>query len=231
MIPTTLNSRLLGRLVLLTVPGPAVLLLAGGDSRWTMGWVFAVFGFAFTVTSRLALFRRNPDLVVERVEAMSRPNVEPWDRVLVPLLDTILPLAAVLIAGLDHRFRWSPGFPACVQAAAYLPMTAGGALAQWAATENAFFSAVVRIQTDRGQKVVSTGPYRFIRHPGYAGGMIFHLFLPFALGSLWTLLPVLATLALTVVRTSLEDKTLARKLPGYAEYSKKTTRRLFPGLW
>jgi protein-S-isoprenylcysteine O-methyltransferase Ste14 len=110
-------------------------------------------------------------------------------------------------------------------------MFLGGLFAQWAAMENAFFSAVVRIQEDRGQTVVTTGPYRYIRHPGYAGGLVFYLSVPIALGSLWALLPVLATLALTLLRTSLEDRTLLLKLKGYPEYASRTRWRLIPGIW
>ncbi len=185
----------------------------------------------YTLWSRLAILGKNPDLITERIEALKRDNIEPWDRVFVPVLGVLLPTAAVLLAGLDRRFGWSPELPLWSQAGAYIPMTLGALLAQWAVMANPYFSAVVRIQEERGHRVVATGPYRFVRHPGYAGGLLFHLFIPFALGSLWTFLPVFANLVLTVVRTSLEDKTLLRKLAGYREYATETRRRLLPGIW
>jgi protein-S-isoprenylcysteine O-methyltransferase Ste14 len=226
-----LSIRLLVRLILLAAFGPVLLFLSAGDLGWTMGWVFAAFMFSYTLVSRLSLLKKNPSLITERTEAMKKENVEPWDRILVPLIGILLPVATVIVAGLDHRFRWSPVFPAWVQAAAYVPIFLGGLLAQWAVMENAFFSAVVRIQEERGHKVVTTGPYRFVRHPGYAGGLVFNLFMPVALGSLWGYLPVSFYLILTLVRTSLEDKTLRLKLEGYREYAEKTRKRIIPGVW
>jgi protein-S-isoprenylcysteine O-methyltransferase Ste14 len=110
-------------------------------------------------------------------------------------------------------------------------MLAGAALAQWAVLANPYFSAVVRIQEDRGHTVVSSGPYRFVRHPGYAGGLLFNLGLPLVLGSWWAGIPAFALAALTVLRTAWEDRTLRRKLPGYADYASRTRHWFIPGLW
>jgi len=226
-----LSFRLAVRLILLAGFGPLVLFLAAGDLGWTRGRIFAVFTFAYAIFGRLAILLKHPDLISERIESLKKNNVEPWDRALVLLIGVVLPTAAVVVAGLDHRFRWSPELPAGIPAAALATMALGGLLAQWAALANRFFSAVVRIQDDRGQTVVTTGPYRFIRHPGYAGGLLFHLSIPFALGTLWPLVPTLANAALTVLRTSLEDRALIRKLAGYAAYAGRTKRRLIPGIW
>ncbi len=231
MKPAAPSFKLIARLVLLSAFGPIVLLLAAGDPGWTMGWAFSIYMFAYTLVSRLTLFVKNPGLMTERANAMKKDNVEPWDRRLVPILGVLLPTLTIVLAGLDHRFSWPPEVPLWIQTAAYIPLFLGGVFAQWAALENAFFSAVVRIQEDRGHTVVSTGPYRFIRHPGYAGGLVFHLAAPFALGSLWALIPVFATVALTLVRISLEDKTLRLKLKGYPEYASRTRWRLIPGIW
>jgi protein-S-isoprenylcysteine O-methyltransferase Ste14 len=221
------------RLVLMAAFGPVLLILSAGPSmrNWTMGWVFAAFSFLYTLGSRLFVLKRNPGLVAERAGALNKENVEPWDRILVPVLGVILPTVAVLLAGFDRRFGWSRGFPAWLQVAAYVPMIAGALFALRAVLENAYFSAVVRIQEDRGHTVVRTGPYRFIRHPGYAGGQIFNLSIPLALGSYWTFLPMGVNAVLTVIRTALEDATLRRKLAGYAEYAAKTRWRLIPGIW
>ncbi len=218
-------------LILMAAFGPLILMLAGGDARWTMGWVFAAFSFTYALSSRLLIFSRNPELFAERSEAMKKGNIEGWDKKLMPWIAVILPMALILVAGLDHRFGWTSPFPLGVQLAAYIPMVFGAAFAQWAVMENAYFSAVVRIQTDRGQTVVSTGPYRIIRHPGYAGAMLFNLSLPFALGSFWACVPLVLLLVLTVVRTALEDRTLVLKLLGYREYAERTRRRLVPLVW
>ena len=96
---------------------------------------------------------------------------------------------------------------------------------------NRFFSAIVRIQTDRGHTVITDGPYRFVRHPGYAGGLIWYVMTPLILGTLWAYVPTLFVIALTVLRTSLEDKTLQAELPGYQEYTRQTRYRLVLGIW
>lgn len=225
------RQRMILRIALMALFGPIILFLSAGDLDWTMGWVFAAFTFAFTLFSRLQILHKNPDLIAERAGALRRDNVEPWDRIMVPLLGIALPTATVVLAGLDHRFGWSPEFPLWLQAGAYLPILLGAVLSQWAAVENAFFSAVVRIQEDRGQTVVTTGPYRFIRHPGYAGSLPYTVCLPVALGSVWAFLPSLTSLVLILVRTSLEDRTLLLKLPGYRDYAERTKRRIVPGIW
>jgi protein-S-isoprenylcysteine O-methyltransferase Ste14 len=97
--------------------------------------------------------------------------------------------------------------------------------------ENRFFSAVVRIQTDRGQTVVDSGPYRFVRHPGYLAGILVALAFPIMMGSWWAYIPVAMMCVLVIARTALEDKTLINELPGYSEYTHKTRYRLFPRIW
>jgi protein-S-isoprenylcysteine O-methyltransferase Ste14 len=211
--------------------GPLALMLAAGDAAWGMGWAFAAFSFVFSLGSRLGIGRRNPGLLAERAAGLRRDGVEPWDRRLVPWLGFILPLLAILAAGFDRRFGWTPAAPVWLQAAAYVPLALGAGLAYRAASVNAFFSSVVRIQADRGHTVVTAGPYRFVRHPGYAGDLLMKLAIPLALGSLWAAAPILADAALTIVRTGLEDATLRRKLPGYEAYASRTRYRLLPGIW
>ena len=96
---------------------------------------------------------------------------------------------------------------------------------------NAFFVATVRIQTDRNQMVISSGPYRYVRHPGYAGTILLHLAMPFMLNSLWALIPAGLIVLVLIVRTALEDKTLHDELLGYKEYAARVRYRLLPGVW
>jgi protein-S-isoprenylcysteine O-methyltransferase Ste14 len=105
------------------------------------------------------------------------------------------------------------------------------AFASWAMIENAFFSTAVRIQTDRGQTVCQTGPYRFVRHPGYVGFILQSLATPILLGSIWALLPGMAAGIALVVRTGFEDRALQVELPGYREYAQQIRFRLLPGFW
>jgi protein-S-isoprenylcysteine O-methyltransferase Ste14 len=196
-----------------------------------MGWIFSGVAFFYTLLSRLAVLRKNPDLISERIDSFQKENVEPWDKVIVPVIGVVLPAATMIVAGLDRRFLWSPSIPLWMQPAGLVLMILGGLFAQWAVMKNRFFSAVVRIQKDRGHTVVTSGPYRFVRHPGYAGGLLFNFFMPIALGSFWALVPTGLNIALTIIRTSLEDRTLILKLDGYAEYAARTKYRLIPGVW
>jgi protein-S-isoprenylcysteine O-methyltransferase Ste14 len=107
----------------------------------------------------------------------------------------------------------------------------GYAIATWAMLSNRFFSGVVRVQTERGHEVVDSGPYRFVRHPGYAGSLLAGIGFPLALSSMWAWLPLLLVLVVTVVRTRLEDETLRQELPGYDAFSARTRFRLLPGVW
>ena len=105
------------------------------------------------------------------------------------------------------------------------------AFVTWAMTVNKFFSAVVRIQADRGHVVVSAGPYQLVRHPGYAGSIVATLAIPIMLGSLWGLVPAALTTLAIVVRTGREDRMLRRELRGYQAYAARTRFRLAPGIW
>jgi protein-S-isoprenylcysteine O-methyltransferase Ste14 len=105
------------------------------------------------------------------------------------------------------------------------------AFVTWAMVTNRFFSSIVRIQRDRGHIVCDGGPYRWVRHPGYAGGALAALATPLALGSWWAFVPAVLTILLTAWRTALEDRTLQQELPGYAAYTQRTRYRLLPGVW
>ena len=135
------------------------------------------------------------------------------------------------VAGLDKRFGWSPQLALWISLAAFAVAILGFAFSTWALMENRYFSSVVRIQTDHDHTVCNSGPYQYVRHPGYAGGLIWYLMTPLILGSQWAYIPTIFVAALTVLRTSLEDKTLHAELPGYEEYAGQTRYRLIPGIW
>ncbi|GAB4490319.1 MAG: hypothetical protein Fur0016_22330 [Anaerolineales bacterium] len=101
----------------------------------------------------------------------------------------------------------------------------------WSMVSNAYFTAIIHIQTDSRHRVATGGPYRFVRHPGYVGTILFYLGTPFLLGSAWAVIPAALSCLLLVIRTSLEDKTLQAELPGYKEYAQQTRYRLVPGVW
>ena len=135
------------------------------------------------------------------------------------------------MAGLDTRYGWSPRLLPGLQVGALAAAALGNLLSIWATAVNRFYGRFVRIQRERGHVVISDGPYRYIRHPGYVGQIIFSLASALALGSLWALIPGGLFAALLVLRTALEDRTLQEELEGYREYTRRVPDRLIPHVW
>jgi len=154
-----------------------------------------------------------------------------WDKVVSGLYALAMYLALPSVAGLDERFGWTGDLSVTWHVAGAVVLAAGVGLSAWAMIANAYFSTAVRIQTDRGHTVCSTGPYRFVRHPGYVGFILQALGLPILLGSLWALIPGITATVLMIIRTSLEDRTLQAELPGYQDYVQKVRYHLVPGIW
>ena len=227
----TASPRLWSRSVAVYLLIPGSLLICGGDLGWWQAWVYSVLILAAGIGGRVCAERRHPGLLAERQNIESLRNAKVWDKVLAPLMAVSIGFPMVIVAGLDHRYNWSPEFPVWAVVIGFILISLGYAFATWALVENRFFSSVVRIQTDRGHVVCDSGPYRFVRHPGYAGN-IFPLFgIVLALGSLWTLIPAAMALIITVIRTVLEDRTLQEELPGYRDYARRVRFRLIPGVF
>lgn len=210
---------------------PILLFASAGRLDWWMGWAYVVIAVSITVIGRYLLIRRNPDLAKERAQALGREDTKGWDKILSPFVAIIAPLAQLIVAGLDMRYDWSPPFPLWLELVGIALMFAGYVFATWAMLTNPFYSSGVRIQTDRGQYVVQEGPYRFVRHPSYIGGIIGNLGTSLVLSSWWSLIPVAVGFVALVIRTRLEDETLHNELPGYPEYARHTRYRLIPGVW
>jgi len=202
-----------------------ILFLGSGRLDWWMAWAFLGILVANTVLSYLVL---DPELIAERSKA--KAGMKRWDSVLVGVIVGGW-LLLVLIAALDKRFGWSQPVPFGWQMVGLVLFILGSALQFWAMTANKFFSGVVRIQTDRRQTVASSGPYRFMRHPGYVAGIVIYFGIPLMLGTLWALIVSFLVLIDFVVRTALEDRVLHNELAGYADYAKKVRYRLIPGIW
>lgn len=224
-----LTARIVVGALLVVLPASPVLI--SGDWTWWEAWVFAALsGFGFVV-SRLLAVRRNPDIVAERARSMDRSNTKKWDLVLAPVVAFGM-LAVWIVAGIDHRRLDAASlFPAAVRWGALAVVLAAYVFASWALVENRFFSGVVRIQHERGHHVVTSGPYRFVRHPGYAGGLCVYLAAPVVLASVWSSVPALLSSVALLVRTALEDRVLHAELPGYSDYARQTRFRLVPGVW
>jgi len=206
----------------------ALVFLPVGRIDWIAGWIFiAVLVAAFGLAA-LLLARVNP--VIYRARSRFQPGTKKWDLILLavmlPALAGEIPLAT-LDAG---RMGWSE-VPLWVVLTGYVLLIGAIAVTTWAQAVNPFFEPGVRIQTERGQRVISSGPYRFVRHPGYTGAIAIFIAIPLALASWWGLLPAALAIALLVVRTSFEDRLLKAELSGYADYAHRTRYRLLPGVW
>ena len=218
-------------LVVVYLSIPLILLVCGGDFGWWQAWVYSLLIVAAGLGGRILAEQRHPGLTAERQNKETIQSAKSWDKVLAPLMALSLSFPLVIVAGLDHRFGWSPEFPLWLMVLGFILIALGYAFGVWAIAENRFFSSTVRIQTDRGHVVCDSGPYRFVRHPGYAGNILPLLGIVLALGSLWTLIPAAAALIIAVIRTALEDQTLQEELPGYQEYARRLHYRLIPGIY
>jgi protein-S-isoprenylcysteine O-methyltransferase Ste14 len=222
------KRRLLAFLVGMPVYFALFMFLPAGMWAWTRGWLFIVVFLVTMVVAGLYLWRVNPEVVAARTR--SHEGTKRWDRILVPFLlvavCTVPPVAALD----DGRFHWFPR-PWWVCGIGYVLFAVGFGIVAWAEAVNKFFEVTVRIQTDRGQKVIDTGPYAIVRHPGYVGAVFFCVGIALSLGSVWALVPAGLACALFVLRTRWEDETLQSELPGYKEYTERTRYRLIPGLW
>ncbi|MEA1976382.1 MAG: isoprenylcysteine carboxylmethyltransferase family protein [Chloroflexota bacterium] len=223
--------RMVARFLIYVVLLPFVLFIAAGRFDWTMAWIFIGIHIAFTLISRLIVYRSNPETLIERGRAMQAEDVAAGDRFMVVIVGLFGPLAIWTIAGLDDRFGWSPDLSFLTLGIATLGVVIGYALGTWAMVTNAFFSSVARIQEDRDQSVITGGPYRFVRHPAYAGGVVSSIAMPLMLGSFWALIPSGIALIFLVIRTKNEDEMLMEELPGYSDFAQQTRYRLVPGIW
>jgi protein-S-isoprenylcysteine O-methyltransferase Ste14 len=206
----------------------AILLFASGRWDWAMGWAYMAMYGCLTLIGTLVV-PLDPGLVEERTHI--KEGVKGWDKSITAIGSLLYPLAILIVAGLDARFGWSPRFAVTVQIAALVIAAAGNLTSVWAMAVNRFYSRFVRIQKERGHTPISDGPYRYVRHPGYLGQMVFSLASGPALGSLWTLIPGGLFALLLAVRAALEDKMLREELEGYEGYAQRVRYRLIPGIW
>ena len=209
---------------------PILPLLISWHWNWWEAWVYAginIIGFAI---SRMLAARRNPDILAERAKFLQHEDAKPFDKILSPLVGLgggLIPITA----GFDELFGWSGEFNLTVKMISLALILAGYMLGSYALIANRYFSGMVRIQTDRDHHVITGGPYRWIRHPGYSGALLSYILTPFLLDSWWIFVPVVFLIVTLFIRTYLEDKTLQNELDGYAEYAKSVKYRLIPCVW
>ncbi len=211
----------------LVVMGVA-LFWSAGRIDWWPAWASIAVMLAWSVATAVVIFRFNPDLLAERLGP--RRGAKPWDIAIMSSLG-LVQLARYIVAGLDQRYDWTGGLPLVAQMAALVACVLGYALVVWATASNRFFSQIVRIQSERDHAVVTSGPYHTVRHPAYAGAIVYELAVPILLASGWAMVASGLSMILLVLRTALEDRTLQAELVGYVDYARQVRCRLLPGIW
>jgi protein-S-isoprenylcysteine O-methyltransferase Ste14 len=204
------------------------LFLPAGTIAWTRGWLYVLVSLAATAAALGYLWRVNPEVVIAR--SHYHTGTKRWDKILLCFYIPAM-LSILLVAGLDDgHFHWFP-VPWWVGALGYVLLILGYGLFTWAEAVNKFFEQTVRIQSERGQHVIDTGPYAIVRHPGYLAAALIAFGTALSLGSLWALIPAVISSLLLIQRTKWEDQTLQQELAGYKEYTQQVRCRLIPSAW
>jgi protein-S-isoprenylcysteine O-methyltransferase Ste14 len=219
--------RILQLLVLVFLQA-ALLFVSAGDLRWQAGWWYIGLYVLMLAGATFVMLPNRREVIEERSKGAK--GGKRWDYWLTQLM--IIPsLGLLVLAGLDQRWNWTPPLPFWLRLVGGFLFVAGYAQVLWAMYTNKYFSQIVRIQAERGHVAVTSGPYRFIRHPGYLGMMASMLGAVFLLDCIYGLACFFLYLVLILIRTAREDQTLQAELPGYPEYASRTRFRLLPGLW
>ena len=225
-----ITPRVIAQLFFILILMPGIPIWLTGRWNWWEVWLYLLISVGGFAASRWLAWRRHPDLLAERGRMLNHDDAQPWDKLLAPLIGVggvLIPLAV----GLEARFLAPLPYAPALKALGLVLILAGYALGSWALATNRFFSGMVRLQSERGQQVVTDGPYRIVRHPGYLGALITYAGTPLLLDSRWGFLPVLLLAVVLIIRTRLEDTFLQGALAGYADYAKKVKQRLIPGIW
>jgi protein-S-isoprenylcysteine O-methyltransferase Ste14 len=205
-----------------------LIFVSAGTLRYWQGWIVTGFYIAISIFA-LKGFSDKKDLLQERIKP--GPGVKWWDKIIFRIFVPLTTITMIFSAMDCGRFHFSPKLPTIVYVISFVVMVGSYSFIMWAMRVNNFFSSRVRIQSDRGQYVVSEGPYKFVRHPGYLGVLFWQPSMALMMGSVWGLVPAGLAVLTIVVRTYLEDKMLQKELPGYSEYAQKVRYRLVWGVW
>ena len=195
---------------------------------WWNAWAYLALYLVFLAFNAFVLLGKHKELVEERSQIGE--GAKSWDKV-IGGISAFGGLLILILSGLDERFGWAGSLPLWGQIAAFVLLGLSYPVFTWAMVSNKFFSTIVRIQKERGHTVQTGGPYRFVRHPGYASLLVSYIAIPIALGSLWACIPMALLVVNLFIRTALEDRTLQCELDGYQEYAGRVRYRLIPGIW
>jgi protein-S-isoprenylcysteine O-methyltransferase Ste14 len=226
--PYLMAKLLLQNLIWIVAMG-ALLLVPAGTLHWPAAWIFLGTIGVFGVAGGLWLAKTDPALLAERMRPMMQNDQPAADKKFM-LAFGVAALIWFVAIGLDRRYHAS-GMPVALQALGWAMLLLSTGFIMWVMRENSFAAPVVKLQTERGHRVVSSGPYAFVRHPMYSGAILFFVGAALLLGSWWgvVLSPLFAMLF--GIRSGIEERALLAGLPGYADYAARVRYRLVPGLW
>ena len=205
----------------------AMLFIPAGRLDWARGWTYLVILIMFVTVNFACLHRWNPVLIGRRMRYGK--GTKRWD-IIWSALFAPLAMAIYVVAGLEAR-RGPLSLPMVVWPLGLAMFAFGSFMLVWSMVVNPFFEKTVRIQSEQGHRVIETGPYAWVRHPGYVGFTFWIMATPLLLGSSWALIPAALAIVALLIRTALEDRTLRAELPGYADFAEGVRFRLIPGLW
>ena len=214
-------------LVLAVTGYGSLLFLAAGSLDWWQAWVYLCLQLVILTAMLILMATKNPELIPAR--GKRHADTKKFDRILLSFY-VPLPIIMLVVAGLNMRYEWG-SLPEVWSRVGLVLLVLGTLPSAWAISLNPHFEATVRIQEDRGHRVISSGPYRYLRHPGYLSVILTSTATPLLLGTPWAFLPVGAIFLVILIRTALEDRVLRRELPGYQEYARRVRWRLVPGIW
>ncbi len=207
------------------------LFLGAGTLNWDWAWVITLLTLVGWTVLSIVLVITNPELLNERGRrAKALVGTKRWDWAIMGIYSVLL-LATPLVAGLDYRYAWSSPSADSIKVAGITVLIVSFIPLTWSMAVNRYFEPTVRIQDNREHRVITSGPYRYVRHPGYVAVVLQFVAIPLSLGTFTAWIPALLGIALFILRTALEDRTLIAELPGYADYAQRTRYRLLPGVW
>ncbi len=209
-----------------------LIFISSGRMDIAGGWIYLVVSFIGMFGGIMLVCKTNPELLNHRGQWNKKKDTKPWDKVLLVLFGIVGFYILPVVVGLDIRFQWSYlAIHFTVAGAGVVLFLVGSVIIHWAMIVNTHFETSVRIQNDRDHKVITAGPYKIVRHPGYVGAILWAVATPLIIGSVVGIIPAVIAGLVLIIRTWLEDKTLHSELNGYVEYAARVKYRLLPGIW
>lgn len=219
------------RLFLSLLAQTIILFAAAGEINIPRAWLFLIITFVYYISSFIIIYRLNPEVIYQRGGSAFAEGTKNWDKYILLSYTFLGVYGQFFVAGWDlGHINFLPLGMEYLGLGMVLYLTSV-VLVVWSLIQNPYFEASVRIQKERGQRVIDSGPYRLVRHPGYLSGILWHMALPMILGSGLALIYSILIIIILIIRTYLEDETLKSELEGYKSYTEKTRYRILPGIW